>query len=382
MQKTAHKQVTKKAFDLLREIDADNPLLKNQGDIIREAWRTDEYEDLEFVDVEGGWLGGSGRDDPHESSAWDDDDIAHYRYDDRNFTAFNHFMDLKKGSGKFDDYDGYSYNNGSALRDQYQDADDATDGFWEKLFASVSGMKVDEGISWWFNDEYVHAPGHPWYRSCSPAIERYSFPEDKGIYSSKEAELKERFPLASSTGQSGQGIPYSIFMPVDNLARYWFLSFKESHNPVELGSVMHAIQDASVPHHAAGYMGNWHGRYENDLDTYVESYLNDSAFQSEVKRLFDQWSIFDPFPPSHLNISDWKRTPAINWKIDQLVTWVALNAYREYDITYHHFSQGYQFNSASAKDLVKIAVAMCLLVFSKATDRNLISAEVVSFAAN
>ncbi len=367
MQGKGHKKVTKKAFDLLRDIDASNPLLRNQGDVIREAWKVDDYEDLEFVDVEGGQLGGSGRDDPHNSSAWDDDDVAHYQYEGRNFTAFNHFIDIKKGAGTFDDYEGYSYRKGSASRDEHQDADDVAEGFWQKFFASLSGKEVDEGINWWFNDEYVHAPSHPWYRACSPAIERYSFPEDKGIFTSKEAELKERFPLASSIGHSGQGIPYSVFMPVDNMARYWYTSFTKTHKPVELGPVMHAIQDASVPHHAAGYMGNWHSRYESDLDANVENYLNDPAFDGEVKQLFEQWCNLDQSPPNHLNVDDWRKTPAINWRIDQLITWVALNAYREYDITYHQFKHGYQFNSASAKNLVEIAVAMCLVVFTKAT---------------
>jgi hypothetical protein len=159
MKKTGHLKVTKKAFDLLRDVDASNPLLKDQGKVIREAWKIDEIDDLEFVDVEGGWFG-SGRDDPHDSSAWDDDDEAHYEYDGRNFTAFNHFIDIKKGGGIFDDYDGYSYRKGSASRDEYQDADEVAEGFWANLFATLSGKKVDEGINWWFNDEYVHAPGH------------------------------------------------------------------------------------------------------------------------------------------------------------------------------------------------------------------------------
>lgn len=381
MQGTGHHKVTKKAFDLLREIDASNPLFKNQSDVIRESWKVDDYEDVEFVDVDGGWFD-SGRDDPHEDSAWDDDDVAHYQYGGRIFTAFNHFIDIKKGSGEFDDYDGYSYRKGSASRDEYQDADEVAEGFWEELFASLSGKKVDEGINWWFNDEYVHAPGYPWYRGCSPAIERYSFSADKGIYSSKEAELKARFPLASSTGQSGQGIPYSVFMPVDNMARYWYTSFIQTKNPVELGPVMHAIQDASVPHHAAGYMGNWHSRYESDLDANVESYLSDSSFDREVKEMFEQWCNLDQNPPSHLNVDDWRKTPAINWSIDQLVTWVALNAYREYDITYQQFRNGYKYNSESARNLVKIAVAMCLLVFSKATERIVVSPAIVNFAVN
>jgi hypothetical protein len=141
---------------------------------------------------------------------------------------------------------------------------------------------------------------------------------------------------------------------------------------------MHAIQDASVPHHATGYMGNWHSEYESDLDANVVSYLSDPAFDGEVKKLFEQWCHPDQSPPNHLNVNDWKKKPSINWRIDQLVTWVALNAYKEYDTTYQQFRYGYQFNSASAKKLVKIAVAMCLLVFTKATDRVNLSSELMA----
>lgn len=38
----------------------------------------------------------------------------------------------------------------------------------------VFGQRVDEALNWWLNDEYVHAPGQPWYRGCSPSVERYS----------------------------------------------------------------------------------------------------------------------------------------------------------------------------------------------------------------
>jgi hypothetical protein len=364
MNSAAHRWVTEKVFQLLGDIDSYHLFLGSARTVIEEACKVDDYEDVELVDVEGL---GIGRDDPHDTSFWDIEDQPHYRYEDRSFTAFNHFIDIKKGPGLFDDYDGYSYRKGSASRDEYQKADDVVYGFWQKLFASLSGKKVDEGLNWWFNDEYVHAPGQPWYRGCSPAVERYSFPEERGIYSSKKAELQMRFPLAESTGQGGMGIPYSVFMPVDNMARYWYSQFFQTRDPVTLGPVMHAIQDASIPHHAAGYNGNWHARYEADLDTAIGNWFGDpNQFNAEVKTLYAQWNRLDPSPPNHLNVADWVKVPASNWRIDQLVTWVALNAYREYDQTYHHFRNGYQFNKGSAKELTKIATAIGLLVLNVA----------------
>ena len=91
---------------------------------------------------------------------------------------------------------------------------------------------------------------------------------------------------------------------------------------------MHAIQDASVPHHAAGYLGNWHGKYESDLR--VEEWLNDPRFRNEVRDLVNQWNRVDTSPPQILRQDGWDLTPAINWRIDYLVTWVALNAYYAY----------------------------------------------------
>ena len=134
-------------------------------------------------------------------------------------------------------------------------------------------MKVDEGLAWYFNDEYVHAPGHPYYyESYSESIERYSFWWENGKYSSLEDEATARFPLADPTGEVGAGYPYSVFMPVDNLGRYWYNSFLRSGDTADLGSVMHAIQDASIPHHAAGTHGNWHGDYEAYLNTHIVSW--------------------------------------------------------------------------------------------------------------
>lgn len=283
----------------------------------------DEYRDLEFVDVEGI---GEARDDPHRDDPWYAavDDEAHYAEDGYCLTAFNHFIDIQKGPGLFDDYDGYAYHRGSACRGQFQDAADAASGFWAALLAKISGFKVDAGLAgYWFNDEYVHAPCHPWYRGCSPAVERYSFPAEEGQYGSVRDELAARFPLAASTGGRGKGIPYSVFMPVDNMARYWYGRFLETEDPQALGPVLHAIQDASVPHHAAGYSGNWHGRYETDADPRIAEWLGDDGFLADVSDLVDRWSWEDPAPPATLARDQYTRRPAINWRIDQLVTWVA-----------------------------------------------------------
>lgn len=379
MNGASHKKTTQKAFDIFCTIAPNNPLLPHKNVLVQEVANVDRFQDVEFVDVEGGWFD-NGRDDPHESSAWDDDDIAHYQYGGSSFTAFNHFIDIKKGPGLFDDYDGYSYAKGSASREQYQDADDITTGFWDVLLANATGMKVDEGLNWWFNDEYVHVPGNPWYRGCSPAVERYSYPQDKGIYSSKEAELLARFPLASSIGHPDQGIPYSVFLPVDNLARYWYSSYLNTRNPRDLSPVMHAIQDASIPHHAAGYMGNWHANYEDDVNQHIDGYLNDAAVIGEATQLFFQWCSPTQIVPQQLRPEDWQLTPAANWQIDQLVTWMALIAYREYATTYHHFSNGYHFNSNSAKRLMMLALAVSLLALAKATDFVVMPPEVMAIA--
>ncbi|MEW6573782.1 MAG: stalk domain-containing protein [Bacillota bacterium] len=340
----------------------------------------DFYRDLEFVDVEGTLIDG-GRDDPHRDE-WDAiDDEAHYSEDNSNFAAFNHFIDIKKGPGRFDDFDGYSYHYGSASRDQYQNASDATSDFWAQLLADLGGYKVDGGlVGYWYNDEYVHAYGGDvgagghggWYRECSPSVWRYSFPEDKGVYTSKEFELRARFPTADSVGRSGKGIPYSVFMPVDNMARYWYGEFLRTRDLLALGPVMHAVQDASVPHHAAGYLGNWHDRYEENLGRNIENWLRDPAFLNDVKQLVNQWSRIDPScsasgcPVPALRQSDWNKTPAINWRVDQLVTWMALNAYHAYDATYNHFRGGFRFDAANAKELTKKALAISALVLKKA----------------
>lgn len=121
-----------------------------------------------------------------------------------------------------------------------------------------------------------------------------------------------------------------------------------------------------MPHHAAGYSGNWHGRYETDADPRIAEWLGDDGFRAAVSDLVDLWTWDDPAPPMTLERDEHTRHPAINWRIDQLVTWVALKAYQEYDAVYHHFREGYAFSDPSGRRLTEPATAMTILALKKA----------------
>jgi hypothetical protein len=324
------------------------------------SFEIDFEPDLELVDVEGP-TAGKARDDPHRKEIFAADDVPIYEKEGAHFTRFSHFIDIKKGPGTFDDYDGYSYTHGSGHTDQIQSAASAASSFLARAVATVSGKKVDEGVAWWFNDAYVHAPGQPWYRAgtCSPALERYSYPADKGRFRTVEEECGARFPLVGSVGAANAGYPYSVFMPVDNMARYWYGQYRSSKRQSDIGPVMHAIQDASVPHHAAGCLGNWHSEYERDHETHLAGWLNDASFNSDVMQLLAQIDASTDAAPKPLGRDDWMLVPMPDWPIDALVTWVGLHGYHEYDATYGHFRSGYRFDATSARRLTVIAAAIC-----------------------
>jgi hypothetical protein len=392
----SHLLVTQLAFDILEDIDPQNPLLKARNIVSKESAEVDSYKDLEFVNVEGG-ISGHGRDNPHESSWSDWDDEASHVDPIRggSLTAFNHYIDIRKGPGLFDDYDGYSYRKGSASKDQYETLKEflkhspeaeGLPGIFASLLLKAIGKydkKIDEALNYWFNDEYIHVLGETGYKNCSPATERYSFPEEQGKYSSKNAELRDRFPLAESTGKRGKGVPYSLFMPVDNMARYWYEQYIKTGNPKHLGPVMHALQDASVPHHAACCNGNYHARYEADLAALIEGLVTDNSqigslgrIKSLIGSTAKRWiNKKDPIPPTFIspedvgNVSALKITPAFNWRIDQVVTWIACLAYQEYSQRYKGFKEGYSFDPANnfTQLLLYYSIAVCVLALSKAS---------------
>ncbi len=361
MNGSSHNKLTQKIIDLVSALEGENIVLKDAPvsiyrDLLGQSNKqTDDMHDLEFVDVD------MGKDDPHVSEFFEDSDEAHYTEViklkgivdiNENFTSYNHFIDIKKGPGLFDDFDGYSYNKGSAKSEQYE---------------STYGMKLDAGIMYWFNDEYVHAPGREWYRNCSPSVFRYCFFNEKGIYSDKYQELKNRFPLADNTGKKGKGIPYSVFMPVDNLGRYWYESYLLSGNPSHLGRVLHAVQDVAVPHHVTSYTGNWHRDYENSLADVLDGYSETTIFTNNALRYFNEWNRIDTDVSEKITIDDMSKTPAINWRIDHLITWLALHAYDAYDSIYNRFSYGFTANEDNMKHLIDLAGAMSLLVLKKAS---------------
>jgi hypothetical protein len=327
---------------------------------VDEAPEVDNYNDVELVKVK------SNLDNPHIEEEMVSNDIPAFSYGSSNFTSFNHFIDIKKGPGLFDDYDGYSYENGSAKQGGYQKATDAATSFVERLFAWVTGFTVDKGITWWFRDNYVHVTGEEWYRGCSPATEHYSFPNEKGKYESVEKELAARFPKSSPGGGKDEGIPYSVFMPLDNLAKYWYENFLRSKDPVAMGPVLHAIADACIPHHSSGYSGNWHTQYEEDIEERISGWLNREGYLNDIKTLSDSWFWLDPDPPTSLRGNDWNRKPAANWDVDMLITWLALNSFKANWEVYGEFKEGYILNEENAQELTKLATAMSLLITRKA----------------
>jgi hypothetical protein len=337
------------------------------GLIDRIAWESvapDFFRDLVFIDVD------FSLDDPYSVSLFKDDDRPEYSTKDDpfltslfalfggspgNFTSCNHFINIGSwGTSRFDDYDGYSYQFVREHGHQYQTE------------AGMLGKALDEGIMWYYNDAYVHAPGHRWYNGGSPAVERYSFPTR---YPGKVEEFQERFPLAKNVGSKGCGAPYSVFMPVDNMARYWYERFLETGDPLDLGPVMHALGDTGIPHHAAGYVGNWHQAYEVGMKDIVLAVVASDTDRDWIRELVASWDRIDDDPPESLAPDDYNRTPAINWRIDMLATWMALHAYRQYIENYEPY---YRDNHKAvvfpdkARELVILGTAMNVLVLKKA----------------
>lgn len=157
-----------------------------------------------------------------------------------------------------------------------------------------------------------------------------------------------------------------MFLPVDNLARYWFGKFEQSGSIADLGPVLHAVQDASVPHHAAGCSGNWHVEYEAALGRLAARAAQDRKLARRAAALVRAWDRQDPRPPRRsLQRRDRLRLPAVNWSVTHLVTWMALQAYQEYDRTYRHFRNGYRVNTVSMKRLWVRAAALSALLLLK-----------------
>ena len=375
-----HRLVTEMAIDYLENLTSNFTLngkkVKDYSMLIQQKnsdtdGQNDFKNEMEFVDVEGG--AGDASDNPHKDDTWAIDDKPKYQDYGYPYASFNHFIDIKKGSGSYDDYDGYSYEYGSAKKDQNEDLDlsDKTDsalaGLLNAALKAVGKKKVDAGlVSYWMNDEYVHAPGQKWYRNCSPAVWNYSFPSVLRKYSDKYAEFDKRFPRTThSTATKGKGIPYSVFMPVDNLGRYWYERYMITNDPVDLGPALHAVQDATIPHHASGYTGNYHMYYENELEKYADKICRGADFKAETLKYYNLWLKQTGSVSSLVYEKDMSKTPGLGWRIDHLITWLAFKAYYAYENVYQGFKKK-AFYENSAKDLLAMACAMSMITIQKA----------------
>ena len=358
--------------------------------------QTDKFEnDLEFVNVEGG------RDDPHTDSAADNDDEARYSDFGESFTAYQHFIDIRAGKNSSNDYNGYSFGINGVSKGEYYDGNSITDmakkrgrehlgEFWSTdgwagaITDSVFGGRhtTDSQLNYWFNDEYIHTPGKDWYRHCSPSVWNYCYNT-----TDKYSLITQNYPLAEDRGKDNQGVPYSVFPSVDNLGRFWYEKFLLSGDCNDLGPVLHAVQDACIPHHTAGFMGNHHSQYESAIEKYYNDILKDSnrkkIFNDKAIAYFKKWRSSTTTVSDVTYSTDLNKVPSKSWRIDHLITWMAFQAYENYKKYYdisvkdkaNRFSNGQfdnsKFDSAyknALDDLLSKALAMTMLVLEKAKE--------------
>jgi hypothetical protein len=197
-------------------------------------------------------------------------------------------------------------------------------------------------------------------------LERYSFPDDLGRYGSPLEEIEARFPIAKWYPTPDGGFTNSVFFPVDNMARYWYDRYIAEGDPLMVGWFVHAIQDCSVPHHAAGAIGSHHAKYEGDLNARLVECYDDESFKEAVRSRYRTFTGHGDDPPTSIGMEDLDLTPRTNWRIDMLATWMAFHAFREFQDTYDYFKGSYWRDGESMRGLTELAVAMSMLVMVKA----------------
>ncbi len=348
----------------------------------------DFSNEVRFIDINGQGDGkNNALDDPHHNEFWEVCDKCEKEGLGSSFAAYNHFIDIGKGKGTYDDYDGYSYHNGSGHLGEYEDVFDAvpyfTNDFWPNAgnivaAAITKNMKTDEALAWYFGDSNVEYPGSKWYCNCSPSLWNYSYPSQE--MDSKYDELEKRFPwggYGSNSKNKGKCVPWSVFMPVDNLGRYWYETFLMSRKVWDLGPVLHAVQDACVPHHAAGHMGNYHAKYEKWLEKRLHdktggntSWSNLESLRTQAKELYQSFNHILDKPKSLTYPQDlMNEKPNLSWSVDQIITWAAFNAYYEYVYTYNGFKSLKniaEFRTETVKKLFVLSLALSMLILRKA----------------
>jgi hypothetical protein len=327
-----HRIVTKTCFRTLESICPGIELTLGELDTTAAAnSNTDRLEDLLFMagDVEFDQFFTGGNLIDIEPT---------YKVFGKDTTAFNHFIDIRKADlrgetrGIVDDFDGYSYKRGSASLNQYEPLSNVCYEFGVgKDVVEKTKLKTDHGFSL-----FLGLPGSrvvtPLDGGYSDVLRKYSYFQENSSIQGFSDEMNLRF--------SGT-IAEAVFMPVDQLGRYWYEYFVQTGELEGLGHLLHAVQDASVPHHAAGCMGNYHSDYELQLGVTAGYWCcHELEFETAHRQNVLAWCRWDDSPPDRLSVEDWARMPAMNWRIDHLITWVALNAYRSYARAFNHFKDG------------------------------------------
>ncbi len=356
MRGKSHRNTTTLALELMgKQEDHQLSFAGNADEIARMAVKFDAQKDMEMVKVKGYFR--NPKDDPHHRSKLMPKqlhDVPSYSVDLKKdmpmlyWTSLNHYIDIGKGPGLFDDYDGYSFYNGSASK------------------LRTEGGTVDTATAIYLDIRYLHAPGHPFYDNCSPAIERYSYYQDKGLYSSMEEEAQARYPLATGRPGKGVGFPYSVFSPVDNATRYWFDHYLESREDQSIAFCAHTIQDCTIPMHAAAVIGHHHYGYEKALDGNWTEWLADDDLHDHIIALYHEYKGHDDSPPTKLTQEDRDRTPAMNWSPDMLATWLAINSYQDFKNIYLPMKDDFEPDVDLQKERTAMAAAMTMMIMLKA----------------
>ena len=103
-----------------------------------------------------------------------------------------------------------------------------------------------------------------------------------------------------------------------------------------------------------------------DPDIYYDhETMEDQDFLDHVIELFHSFEGHDEDPPTSLDKEDHVKTPCLNWRIDMLATWMALNSHKEFNTQYKDLGKEFEPDLESMKELLAKAVAMSMIVALK-----------------
>jgi hypothetical protein len=97
--------------------------------------------------------------------------------------------------------------------------------------------------------------------------------------------------------------------------------------------------------------------------------IGSKSDKDRIRKIVESWDRIDNNAPESLAPDDYEKTPAINWSIENLTTWMALHAYRQYIKDYEPYfltnRTGIIFPE-KARELIILGTAMNVIVLKKA----------------